>query len=137
MRRNGPVIAEDREVNADVEWHGVVVPAGATVRVLMGSANVDETAFRDPLRFDPDRPDLHRGKESRPSGRDPEGRAGQLGFGAGDHFCVGYQLGRAEMAAATSALLERYADVRSATGPAFTMPMALLRRVDRLQLALG
>lgn len=137
MRRNGPVIAEDREVNEDVEWYGMTVPAGATIRVLMGSANHDETVFADPLRVDPERPDLHRGKESRPAGQDPDGRFGHLTFGAGDHFCVGYQLGRAEMAAATTALLERYTTVRSATPPAFRVEMALMRRVTTLELELG
>lgn len=137
MRHNGPVIAEDREVDRDVEWHGVTVPAGATIRALMGSANHDETVFADPLRVDPDRADLHRGKESRPGGQDPDGRFGHLTFGAGDHFCVGYQLGRAEMAAATSALLERYTDIRAAATPAFRVEMALMRRVQRLELDLA
>ena len=137
LRHNGPVIAEDREVNRDVEWHGVTVPAGATMRALMGSANHDETVFADPLRFDPDRPDLHRGKESRPAGQDPEGRWGHLTFGAGDHFCVGYQLGRAEMAAATTALLDRYSSVRIVEPPAFRVEMALMRRVERLELDLA
>lgn len=137
MRRDGPVIAEDREVNVDVDWYGVTVRAGSTIRALMGSANHDETVFADPLRLDPDRPDLHRGKESRPSGQDPEGRFGHLTFGAGDHFCVGYQLGRAEMAAATTALLERYATVRPAAPARFRVEMALMRRVQRLVLDLA
>jgi cytochrome P450 len=137
MRLNGPVVAEDRGVNADAQWYGVTVPAGATIRALMGSANHDETVFRDPARFDPDRADLHRGKESRPAGADPEGRFGHLTFGAGDHFCVGYQLGRAEMAAATTALLDRYADVRLAAPPDPRVEMALMRRVTRLELDLG
>jgi pulcherriminic acid synthase len=134
MRRNGPVIAEDREVTRDTEWYGVTIPAGSMIRALMGSANHDETVFADPLRVDPDRPDLHRGKESRPSGRDPEGRFGHLTFGAGDHFCVGYQLGRAEMAAATTALLDRYPSVRAAAPLDFRIEMALMRRVLRLEL---
>jgi pulcherriminic acid synthase len=137
MRHNGPVIAEDREVTRDVEWHGVTVPAGSTIQALMGSANHDETVFADPLRVDPDRPDLHRGKESRPAGQDPDGRFGHLTFGAGDHFCVGYQLGRAEMAAATAALLERYRTVRAAGPVDFRVEMALMRRVTRLELDLG
>jgi unspecific monooxygenase len=115
----------------------VTVPAGSTIRALMGSANHDETVFADPLRVDPDRPDLHRGKESRPAGQDPDGRFGHLTFGAGDHFCVGYQLGRAEMAAATTALLERYATVRAAAPLDFRVEMALMRRVTRLDLELG
>ncbi|MFN8623338.1 MAG: cytochrome P450 [Chloroflexota bacterium] len=137
MRLNGAVIAEDRQVNVDAEWYGVTVPAGATIRALMGSANHDETRFRDPARFDPDRADLHRGKESRPAGQDPDGRWGHVTFGAGDHFCLGYQLGRAEMAAATTALLDRYADVRLAAPPDLRVEMALMRRVTRLELLLG
>lgn len=137
LRHNGPVIAEDREVHHDVDWYGVTVPAGATVRALIGSANHDETVFADPLRLDPDRADLHRGKESRSGGRDPDGRSGHLTFGAGDHFCVGYQLGRAEMAAATTALLERYPSVRAAEPPMLRVEMALMRHVRRLELDLA
>jgi cytochrome P450 len=49
---------------------------------------------------------------------------------------VGYQLGRAEMAAATTALLERYPVVRPAAPLDFRVEMDLMRRVTRLELEL-
>ena len=79
------------------------------------SANNDETVFRDPRRFDLARPDLRLGKESRAGGR-TDGVANHLGFGLGKHFCIGYQLARAEIVAATRAWLERMPDVRVAPG---------------------
>ena len=70
--------------------------AGAIVRVALISANNDETVFADPRRFDLARPDLRLGKESRAGGR-IDGVANHLGFGLGKHFCIGYQLARAEI----------------------------------------
>ncbi len=136
LRRDGPVIAEDREVRHEVEWHGRTVPAGSTIRALIGSANRDETVFADPDAFDPWRTDLHTGKPSRAGGRDPGGRAGHLTFGAGDHFCLGYQLAHAELSAATTALIRRWprftvADPR----PVPLVELELMRHVGALRLA--
>ncbi len=100
MRRDGVVVYEDRELRRDVEWYGRTIPAGAIVRVALISANNDETVFADPRRFDLARPDLRLGKESRAGGR-IDGVANHLGFGLGKHFCIGYQLARAEIVTAT------------------------------------
>lgn len=135
LRRDGPVIAEDREVRHDAHWHGVSVPAGSTIRAFIGSANRDETVFADPDRFDPWRTDLHVGKESRAGGRDPDGRAGHLTFGAGDHFCLGYQLARAELLEATAALVERWPRFEAAGPPTVaTVELELMRHVGSLAL---
>jgi len=116
MRRDGVVVYEDRELRREVEWYGTAIPAGATVRVALISANNDETVFVDPRRFDLTRPDLRLGKESRAGGR-IDGVANHLGFGLGKHFCIGYQLARAEIVTATRGLLERMPDLRFADGP--------------------
>jgi cytochrome P450 len=115
MRRDGVVVYEDRELRSDVEWYGEIIPAGAIVRVALISANNDETVFADPRRFDLSRLDLRLGKESRAGGR-IDGVANHLGFGLGKHFCIGYQLARAEIIAATRGLLERRPDMRFADG---------------------
>lgn len=115
MRRDGVVVYEDRELRRDVEWYGQRIPAGAIVRVALISANNDETVFAEPRRFDLARPDLRLGKESRAGGR-IDGVANHLGFGLGKHFCIGYQLARAEIVAATRGLLERMPDLRVAAG---------------------
>ncbi|MGA9279413.1 cytochrome P450, partial [Ilumatobacter sp.] len=38
MRRDAPVIAEDRFVNHDVDWYGRAIPAGSRIRGLIGAA---------------------------------------------------------------------------------------------------
>jgi pulcherriminic acid synthase len=116
MRRDGVVVYEDRELRRAVDWYGQTIPAGATVRVALISANNDETVFSDPRRFDIGRPDLRLGKESRAGGR-IDGVANHFGFGLGKHFCIGYQLARAEICSAAGALLERRPGLRLAEGP--------------------
>jgi pulcherriminic acid synthase len=106
MRRDGVIVYEDRELTRDVEWYGQEIRAGEIVRVALISANNDETVFKDPRRFDLERPDLRLGKESRAGGR-ADGVANHLGFGLGKHFCIGYQLARGEVVEATRVLLER------------------------------
>jgi len=115
MRRDGVVVYEDRELRREVEWYGRPIPAGAIVRVALISANNDETVFADPRRFDLSRPDLRLGKESRAGGR-IDGVANHLGFGLGKHFCIGYQLARAEIIAAARGLLERVPEMRIVAG---------------------
>ncbi len=115
MRRDGVVVYEDRELRRDVEWYGQTIRAPAIVRVALISANNDESVFVDPRRFDITRPDLRLGKESRAGGR-IDGVANHLGFGLGKHFCIGYQLARAEILAATRGLLERMPGLRIASG---------------------
>lgn len=104
MRRDGVVVYEDRELTADVEWYGQGIRAGEIVRVALISANNDETVFADPRRFDVRRDDLRLGKESRHGGG-AEGLAGHVGFGVGKHFCIGYQLARAEVVTGVRQLL--------------------------------
>jgi pulcherriminic acid synthase len=115
MRRDGVVVYEDRELTRDAEWHGQTLREGEIVRVALISANNDETAFADPRRFDIRRADLRLGKESRGGGRTPAG-ANHLGFGIGKHFCIGYQLARAEVVAASTELVTRLPRIRLAPG---------------------
>jgi pulcherriminic acid synthase len=115
MRRDGVVVYEDRELRRDAEWYGRTIRAGEIVRVALISANNDETVFAEPRRFDIGRPDLRLGKESRAGGR-IDGVANHLGFGLGKHFCIGYQLARAEIVAATRGLLETLPDFRIVAG---------------------
>lgn len=67
-----------RRARQDVELHGAVIPDGALVHVLLGSANRDPRQFRDPDVFDLDRPNKDE----------------HMAFGAGPHFCPGAVLGR-------------------------------------------
>jgi cytochrome P450 len=137
MRRDGVLVYEDRELTRDVELHGEVVPAGAIVRVAVASANNDETVFAEPRRFDLRRSDLHMGKEHR-AGIRTEGLAGHLGFGLGKHFCIGYQLARAEILTGTRRLLETLRGPRLAPDVRPHLAIRWMHRhVDRLVIEHG
>ncbi len=88
LRYDGPIQIVFRKTTRDVELAGTKIPAGALVAPLIGSANRDERRFPDPDRFDPDR-------DTR----------GHLGFGFGEHFCLGSSLARLEARVALEALV--------------------------------
>lgn len=115
MRHSFPVISQSRLVTADVEWYGQVIPAGSVLNISIGSANNDERVFADPRRFDLTRSDLWLAKELR-KGYDDGHRFGHLGFGLGKHFCLGYELARAEAVIGSKLLLDRLPGLRLAPG---------------------
>lgn len=116
MRRTPPVTSEDRFTTSPVHWYDTEIPAGARVRVSMGSAHLDETVFADPLTFDLDRGDLHLTKELRSGGSTEPDRRGHLGFGLGKHFCIGYELARTEAVIGSNLLLDRCGSPTIAAG---------------------
>jgi cytochrome P450 len=137
MRRDGVVVYEDRELRRDADWHGRTIRAGEIVRVALISANNDESVFAEPRRFALGRPDLRLGKESRAGGR-IDGVANHLGFGLGKHFCIGYQLARAEIVAATRGLLERMPSLRIVAGQEPHLRIDWFHRhLDRLVVEAG
>ena len=71
--------------------HGVEIPAGSKVLLLIGSANRDRREFDDPDRFDVRR------KSSR-----------HISFGYGAHFCLGAALARLETRLALAGTLARF-----------------------------
>src|SRR3954453_13629245 len=95
VRFEAPVQTLPRTTTVDVELHGTVIPAGARVQLVWGSANRDEREFAAPdeLRFD----------------REP-GR--HLSFGHGAHFCLGANLARLEARAAFLAFLDAFPEAR-------------------------
>ena len=76
--------------------------AGDQVALLLGMANNDPTAFSDPRRFEPARPDQN-----------------NVSFGAGIHFCIGAPLARIELQAALKVLFERLPRLRLAEPPRY------------------
>ncbi|MBM4258651.1 MAG: cytochrome P450 [Deltaproteobacteria bacterium] len=88
MRYDSAVQVIFRQATQDVELEGGKIPAGATILVLLGSANRDQRKYPEPDRFDVDR-------------NPPD----QLGFGYGIHYCLGAPLARLEARSALEALL--------------------------------
>jgi cytochrome P450 len=105
MRIHPPSGGQARRAIKDVPMYDQVIPTGAYVQLSIYGANRDDRVFKDPNRFDIFRDDLYFGRDLR-SGHHADGTASHLGFGLGKHFCVGYQLARAETVIGTRMLME-------------------------------
>ncbi len=104
LRWETSVTMVNRETTCPVEIDGVTVPQGVSLVCATGSANRDESRYRDPTEWDIDR-------------REP----GHIAFGTGRHQCLGMHLARMELRVGLGALLERLAGLRfddSAAGDA-------------------
>ena len=88
VRLASPIRGFTRLVARDHDVDGVTLPAGARVVLLYGAANLDETQFPDPERFD-----LQRDSKV------------QLGWGNGTHTCVGLHLSKLEMQSLLTAMV--------------------------------
>jgi cytochrome P450 len=100
VRLESPAQGLFRRTTRAVELGGATIPAGARVMVHYGSANRDETQFREPDAYLPGRPDGNR----------------HVAFGKGIHFCIGAPLARLELRIALPLLLERLPNVRLRPG---------------------
>jgi len=106
MMRYDPVVhAQFRHTTREVVLHGRVIPERAGVTLYLGAGNRDERVFKHPDVFDIHREDLHMGRENR-SGRYKDGKPGHLGFGIGQHFCMGYAMARQESMIACTKLMD-------------------------------
>lgn len=90
MRYDTPLQLFERWVLDDIEIDGTVIPRGAEIAMLFGSANHDPAVFADPARLD-----LTRAENP------------HISFSAGIHYCIGAPLARIELAASMKALLEK------------------------------
>ena len=91
IRIRSPIQNFSRYVAKDVDVEGVTLPAGSRVIVSYGSANRDERKWGNPTEFDVQR----------------QASNEHLGFGFGEHNCVGQNLARLEIRALFSELVER------------------------------
>jgi cytochrome P450 len=91
LRYEAPSPVQARTVTHDVERHGQIVPTGARMLLLTGSAGRDEREYPDPDRFDVGRK-LER----------------HVTFGYGIHFCLGASLARLEGRIAIAETLRRF-----------------------------
>jgi cytochrome P450 len=99
-----PEVGVTRMVLEDVEVAGTIIPAGATVYVLLSSANRDERAFPDPDQFD--------------YTRSVEGRQ-NLAFASGLHSCMGQALARQEAEIILTAVAERCVRIELSCEPEY------------------
>ena len=97
VRCTSPVIQFCRTTVEDVELHGTRIPAGESLCLFYPAANRDELVFDDPwaLRID----------------RDPNPH---LGFGIGEHVCLGAHLARLDIQIVLTWLAERLEHVEPA-----------------------
>ena len=94
VRYTPPVMHFRRTATQDTEVRGVKIRAGDKVTMWYPSANRDDEAFPNPDTFDVGRsPDEH------------------LGFGIGEHFCLGASLARLELNIIFEELLRRLPDI--------------------------
>jgi cytochrome P450 len=119
LRWDGPIQFLVRNTRQDVELAGVKIPEGATVIPLLGSANRDDAQFPDGERFDVTRA--------------PQGH---LGFGFGNHFCLGASLARLEMRVALEELLGRFSRFERLEEGVEYIDSFLIRGLRRLPLRL-
>ena len=102
LRHRGPVQSTKPGYAAeDIHLHGVTIPKGKPIMPLFGAANHDPRAFDNPQVFD--------------IGRTPNRH---LGFGHGNHFCLGAHLARAEARFGILNLLQRFPNLQLAGDPA-------------------
>jgi cytochrome P450 len=94
LRWISPVATATRQVVADTELGGVMLPAGALVAAVLASANHDEDRWTAPAEFQLRRTGSH------------------LGFAAGAHLCLGAWLGRQTVRVATQILFDRRPNLR-------------------------
>ncbi len=125
MMRYDPVVhTQGRRTTREIKIHGEVIPERANIVMYLAAGNRDERAFKDPNTYDIFRDDLHMGRELR-SGRYPDGKHGHLGFGMGQHFCMGYAMARQEAIIACTRLSEAMKNPRPKfpTHPGITSPV--------------
>ncbi len=92
LRHVSPVqMSKPRFATQDLELGGVALHRGEAVAALLSAANCDPAKFERPHQFD--------------IGRHPNPH---LSFGTGVHFCLGFQLARAEAAVAFERLFSRF-----------------------------
>lgn len=105
LRHVSPVqLTKPRWASRDVQFAGREFKRGEMIAGFLTAANRDPIELHDPDRFDITRkPNPH------------------LSFGTGVHFCLGFQLARAEAAIAFERVLARFPNIRLAVDPAGLM----------------
>lgn len=116
VRWHSPVMQFRRTATRDTEIGGQPIAAGDKVVMYYGAANRDERVFEEPNRFDVSRhPNPH------------------LGFGIGNHFCLGANLARAEMRIMLEEVLTRVPDFEL-NGPVERLRSNFIHGIKRMPI---
>ncbi len=116
VRWTTPVNYMMRTASRDTELGGARIRAGERLLLFYASANRDEDVFEDPFAFRIDRrPNPH------------------LGFGIGEHFCLGSHLARKSQRALFAELIGRLEDVELA-GPVERLAASFVAGIKHLPL---
>jgi cytochrome P450 len=116
VRWTSPIIHFARTATEDFELRGKRIRKGDAVALFYPSANRDEEVFEDPFRFRIERdPNRH------------------IGFGVGEHFCLGSHLARLELEVAYKYFLPRIESVELA-GPVDRLHSSLVGGVKHLPI---
>jgi cytochrome P450 len=102
LRYDPPVQLISRIAAEDMAIGEVKVPQGDTMLLLLAAAHRDPAEFERPDVFDPRRKPFR-----------------HLGFGRGQHFCLGAPLARLEAAVALSAVTARFGNARLIDEPQY------------------
>ena len=114
VRFTSPLIQFARTPNRDIEVHGQQIAAGETMGVFYPAANRDPKVFDEPDRFRIDRhPNRH------------------VGFGIGEHVCLGAHLARMELQELFGALSRRMTDAE-VVGPVERSASSFIGGIKRL-----
>jgi cytochrome P450 len=120
LRVESPVQRTGRRAVRDTEVHGVPVPEGELLILVLAAANRDPRVFPEPRAFD----------VARANARD------HLAFSSGIHFCLGAALARMEGEIALRALFERFPDLAPAGDPRRRRTV-ILRGYESMPVRLG
>lgn len=94
------IIEDGRIAKRDLDFHGLDIKKGDMLWLGLAAANRDPRKFPDPDTFDMDREDLSH----------------HVGFGIGQHRCIGMHLARAELVIALEEWHKQIPDYRVAEG---------------------
>jgi cytochrome P450 len=116
VRWASPIIHFARTATQDFELRGKTIKKGDALALFYPSANRDEEVFEDPFTFRIDRhPNRH------------------IGFGVGEHFCLGSHVARLELQVAYKHLLPRIEEIELA-GPVERLHSSLVGGVKHLPI---
>jgi len=117
LRYDSPVQAASRAVTGELEIDGVRLPIGASLTLMIGSAQRDELQYSDPDRFD-----IHRS------------HIRHLAFGGDAHVCLGSTLARLEGQMAIAELLRRFPRLELIGDEPDWSPVFALRGLNTLRV---